>query len=139
LTALQLKDLCELKRAIKTFRIFPWEYKAFDGVTGWREAIMFGDIFTPEGKHYEGDSRYILKKILAKARKEFGIDDIKVGPELEFFIFPNNKEARPLDEGGYFFSGRHGGIRKEIQLFLKKMGIETEYDHHEVAHGHLVL
>ncbi|MGZ7065229.1 MAG: glutamine synthetase family protein, partial [Candidatus Aminicenantales bacterium] len=35
----------------------------------------------------------------------------------------------------YFFSGRHGEIRKEIQLLLQKMGVETEYDHHEVAHG----
>jgi len=119
----------------KTFRIFPWEYRAFDGITSWREAIMFGDIFTPEGQHYQGDTRYVLKKTLAKARKEMDIEDVKIGPELEFFIFANNKEARPLDEGGYFFSGRHGGIRKEIQLFLKKMGIETEYDHHEVAHG----
>lgn len=118
-----------------TFRIFPWEYKGFEDTTCWREGIMFGDILTPEGKHYEGDTRYVLKKTLEKEKKEFGIEDIKVGPELEFFIFTSNREASPLDEGGYFFSGRHGGIRKEIQLLLKKMGINSEYDHHEVAHG----
>jgi glutamine synthetase len=118
-----------------TFKVVPWEYRGFAEETAWREAIMFGDILTPEKKHYFGDSRYVLKQTLRRAREEYGFDDFKVGPELEFFIFPNNREPVPMDEGGYFFSGRHGEIRKEIQLLLKKMGILSEYDHHEVAHG----
>jgi len=124
-----------IKPEPRTFRVFPWEYKGFRDQTWWREAIMFGDIFSPEGKHYEGDTRYVLKKILEKGRNEFGIEEIKVGPELEFFLFPDDKTAVPMDVGGYFFSGRHGGIRKEIQLLLRKMGIDSEYDHHEVANG----
>jgi glutamine synthetase len=118
-----------------TFKILPWVYHGFAEETTWQEAVMFGDIITPEGSHYVGDSRYVLKQGLRRAKQEFGFDDFKVGPELEFFIFPNNREAVPLDEGGYFFGGRHGEIRKEIQLLLKKMGIDSEYDHHEVAHG----
>lgn len=119
----------------KTFRVLPWAYAGFDKNTTWREGVIFGDIYTPEGKPYEGDSRYVLKKVLKKGNDDFGIDEIKIGPELEFFLFPNSHEARPLDEGGYFFSGRHGEIRKEIQLLLKEIGIQSEYDHHEVAHG----
>jgi glutamine synthetase len=118
-----------------TFRVLPWTYRGFEEGTYWREAIMFGDILTPEGDHFEGDSRYVLKKILSKGHKEFGITDFKIGPELEFFIFPDKKTAAPMDDGGYFFSGVHGELRKEIQILLKKMGIETEYDHHEVAHS----
>jgi glutamine synthetase len=118
-----------------TFKVLPWEYCGFAKETVWHEAIMFGDILTPEGKHYVGDTRYALKQVLRRAHEEFGFDDFKVGPELEFFIFPNNREAVPTDEGGYFSGGRHGEIRKEIQLLLKKMGILSEYDHHEVAHG----
>lgn len=118
-----------------TFKVLPWEYRGFAEETTWHEAIVFGDILTPEGKHYVGDTRYALKQVLRRAREEFGFDDFKVGPELEFFIFPNNREAVPMDEGGYFSGGRHGEIRKEIQLLLKKMGILSEYDHHEVAHG----
>ena len=118
-----------------TFRLLPWTYRGFEEETYWREAIMFGDILTPEGDPYEGDSRYILKKILSKGHREFGITDFKIGPELEFFIFPDKNTPTPLDDGGYFFSGLHGEIRKEIQILLKRMGIETEYDHHEVAHG----
>jgi glutamine synthetase len=119
----------------RTFRVLPWLYRGFEDRMQWREAIMFGDILTPEGRPYQGDSRYVLKRVLENGRKEFGIDDIKVGPELEFFIFPEKTRAVPLDEGGYFFGGRHGEIRKEIQLRLKRIGIESEYDHHEVAHG----
>jgi glutamine synthetase len=119
----------------KTFRLLPWEYRGFEEGIRWREAVMFGDILTPAGKSYEGDSRAVLKQALARARKEAGIEDFKCGPELEFFIFPSCEEPVPTDVGGYFFSGRYGELRKEIQLLLHKMGIETEYDHHEVAHG----
>jgi glutamine synthetase len=117
-----------------TCRILPWEYQGFSPSTTWREAVMFGDILTPDGKPYPGDSRYALKRALRTAA-EAGFDDFKVGPELEFFIFSNDREPVPLDDGGYFFAGRHGEIRKEIQLLLKRMGIPSEYDHHEVAHG----
>lgn len=119
----------------KTFRLLPWVYKGFEEGVCWREAVMFGDILTPEGELYVGDSRTVLKQTLARARKDLGIEDFKCGPELEFFIFPSSEEPVPTDVGGYFFGGRHGEIRKEIQLLLQKMGIETEYDHHEVAHG----
>lgn len=124
-----------IKPEARTFRVLPWEYKGFSESVAWREAIMFGDIMTPEGEHYEGDTRYILKRALNRARKEFGFDDFKVGPELEFFLFPSDADVSLSDHGGYFFSGRYGGIRKEVQLLLKRMGIDCEYDHHEVAHG----
>jgi glutamine synthetase len=117
----------------KTFRLLPWVYKGFEEDIRWREAVMFGDILTPDGAPYVGDSRGMLKRTLAGARKDIGIDDFKCGPELEFFIFPSSEEPVPTDVGGYFFSGRHGEIRKEIQLLLHKMGVETEYDHHEAA------
>jgi glutamine synthetase len=124
-----------IKPEARTFRVLPWEYKGFSDEITWREGIMFGDILTPEGKHYEGDTRFVLKKTLERAKQEFGIEDFKVGPELEFFLFPSDEDTSFSDKGGYFFSGKHGGIRKEIQLLLKKIGIESEYDHHEVAHG----
>jgi glutamine synthetase len=118
-----------------TFRVLPWEYRGFDEGVRWREAVIFGDILTPEGEPYEGDSRAVLKRTMALAKREYGFDDFRCGPELEFFIFPNDREPVPLDVGGYFFSGRQGEVRKEIQLLLHRMGIETEYDHHEAAQG----
>ncbi len=119
----------------RTFRLLPWTYRGFDAETAWREAVMFGDIRNPDGTPYAGDSRHILGTVLRRAREEFGFDGFCVGPELEFFLFPGDREPRPLDDGGYFFAGRHGEIRKEVQILLEQMGIPAEYDHHEVAHG----
>lgn len=119
----------------KTFRVLPWEYTGFDSGNSWREGILFGNIFDAQGNPFDGDSRYVLMKALDNGKDDLGIDEFRVRPELEFFLFPSPREARPLDEGGYFFSGSHGEIRKEVQLLLKKIGIESESDHHEVAHG----
>jgi glutamine synthetase len=119
----------------RSFRVLPWVYEGFAEGIRWREAVMFGDIRRPDGSVYDGDSRAVLKRVLARAEKEFGIDDFKCGPELEFFIFPSSEEPTLTDVGGYFFSGRYGEIRKEIQLLLHRMGIATEYDHHEAAHS----
>jgi len=112
----------------KTFRILPWDYQV-DGLS-WKEAIIFGDIFTPKGEHFEGDSRYILKKTLEKTKK-FG--NLFVGPELEFFIFESEDDPILMDQGGYFYGEKWGEIRKASQLYLKEIGIDCEYNHHEVA------
>ncbi|MGC9046611.1 MAG: glutamine synthetase family protein [Minisyncoccia bacterium] len=112
----------------KTFRVLPWNYELEDVI--WKEAVVFGDIFTPKDEHFEGDSRYILKKTLEKTKK-FG--QLFVGPELEFFIFESEREPKFLDSGGYFHDGKWGEIRKLAQLYLKEMGIDSDYDHHEVA------
>ena len=119
----------------KTFRVLPWTYTGFSPEISWREGIMFGDIMTPDREPYVGDSRFILKEALRRASEEYGIDEFMVGPEMEFFLFPNDREPQPMDDGGYFFAGKHGGIRKEIQLHLKRLGILSEYDHHEAANG----
>ena len=112
----------------KTFRILPWHYEVQGSV--WKEAIVFGDIFTPKGEHFGGDSRYALKKTLEKTKK-FG--RLLAGPELEFFIFENENTPQPVDHGGYFQGGKWGEIRKMAQIYLQEMGINSDYDHHEVA------
>ncbi len=113
----------------KTFCVLPWNYETPQNLT-WKEAVVFGDIFNSKGKHYEGDSRYILKKELNRTKK-FG--SLFVGPELEFFIFQDNTKPKLLDSGGYFYGGKWGKIRKAVQIYLSQMGVKTECDHHEVA------
>ena len=111
-----------------TFKILPYQPKE-KGVAG-----MLCDILNPDGTPYLGDSRYILKKTLEKAKLK-GYD-FNVGPELEFFIFKDEKTTQVLDEGGYFdITTLDAGneVRREIILTLEEMGIQVEYSHHEVA------
>lgn len=111
-----------------TFQIISWK------TTEYPVARMFCDIKTPDGSPYEGDSRYVLKRILDKA-KEKGFTNY-VGPELEFFLFANSKEPKTLDFGGYFDApplDLANTIRRDIIIALNQMGIDVEYSHHEVA------
>jgi len=112
----------------KTFRVLPWNYEL--GGVSWKEAIVFGQIFDSKGNEFPGDSRRILEKVLEKT-KEYG--ELFVGPELEFYIFKDEKTPELLDHGGYFYEGKWEEIRKLTQIYLKEMGIEAECDHHEVG------
>ncbi|RQD65551.1 MAG: type I glutamate--ammonia ligase [Desulfonatronovibrio sp. MSAO_Bac4] len=97
-------------------------------------ARMFCDITNPDGTPYEGDSRYVLKRALARAAEK-GYT-FYVGPELEFFLFEDSTAPKTLDVGGYFDApplDLANDIRRDIIFALEKMGIDVEYSHHEVA------
>ncbi|HNS33148.1 MAG TPA: glutamine synthetase beta-grasp domain-containing protein, partial [bacterium] len=110
-----------------TFMVLP--YRPQDNAV----AGMLCDVLNPDRTPYEGDSRYILKKQLAKLKK-LGYT-YYVGPELEFFIFKDEKSTQTLDEGGYFdITTLDAGndVRRQTILTLEEMGIDVEYSHHEV-------
>ncbi|HWQ29102.1 MAG TPA: glutamine synthetase beta-grasp domain-containing protein, partial [Dehalococcoidia bacterium] len=75
-----------------TFQILPWRPKE-RGV-----ARMFCDILLPDGRPFEGDPRYVLKRNLKKAA-DLGYT-FYVGPELEFFYFKSSDKPEVLDQGG---------------------------------------
>lgn len=113
-----------------TFSLLPGDNNQYGEV-----ARMFCDILEPDGRPYKGDPRYILKKNLKRA-KYLG-DTFYVGPELEYFYF-RSAEIPPqgLDTGGYFdLTPRDlaDNLRRETVFILKKLGIEVEASHHEVA------
>ncbi|OFV65852.1 MAG: glutamine synthetase [Candidatus Syntrophoarchaeum butanivorans] len=111
-----------------TFQALPWRPRE-KGV-----ARMFCDIFQPDGSHYEGDPRYILKRNLERL-KEKGYT-MYVGPELEYFYFRDDKNPETLDDGGYFdltTLDAASDWRRDTILALEEMGIYVEYSHHEVA------
>jgi len=112
-----------------TFQILPWS-PTENGV-----ARMFCDILEPDGSHFEGDPRWVLRKILKKV-SDMGYT-FYVGPELEFFYFKSDT-GNPiiLDKGGYFDLTTldvASDLRRDTVLFLESMGIGVEYSHHEVA------
>ena len=75
-----------------TFQLMPWR----EGET--RVARMICDVVTPDGEPYEGDPRYVLRRALERM-KSMGFDTFNVGPELEYFLFRDDKGTETLDEG----------------------------------------
>ncbi len=115
-----------------TFNILPW--RPSEGAV----ARIIGDVKMPDGKPFEGDPRYILKKTIAEAEK-LGYS-MNVGPELEFFLFKLDEHGNPTtkltDHGGYFDFApldRAQDVRREIDYALEHMGFKLEASHHEVA------
>ncbi|MBE0557270.1 MAG: glutamine synthetase, partial [Proteobacteria bacterium] len=111
-----------------TFQIIPWR------PSDRPVARMICDIQTPDGKPYEGDPRYVLKKTLKKVNDQ-GYT-FYVGPELEYFYFASDKAPEFLDMGGYFDGlpvDRATDLRRQTIFALQEMGIRVEYSHHEVA------
>lgn len=117
-----------------SFIIYPWR------PSNGRVARLICDVYNPDGTPFEGDPRYILKKIVAQAN-DMGYT-FNVGPECEFFLFHTDENGKPTtlthDKGGYFdLSPIDLGedARRDICLTLEEMGFDVEASHHEVANG----
>jgi glutamine synthetase len=124
-----------LKPDAMTYAVIPWH--GGEGVEE-RTARFICDVFMPDGKPFEDDPRYILKKVIAEARQMSFI--YNTGPEYEFFLFrKENGTIKPLphDKGGYFDLNMDFAfdVRRDMTLALQKMGIEVEASHHECAYG----
>lgn len=117
---------------LDTFEIFPWRPQQ------GRVARMICDVYRPNGKPFEGDPRYILKKAIAEA-EAMGYK-FDVGPECEFFLFHTDDNGLPTtvthEKAGYFDLGPIDlgeNARRDMVLTLEEMGFEIEASHHEVA------
>lgn len=109
-----------------TFQILPWRPDS-DAV-----ARMFCSIKTPDLQSFEGDSRAILARQIARVRAA-GYE-ANMGPEVEYFYFRNSRSREPLDRGGYFdltALDSASDLRRDTVLTLERMGIPVEYSHHE--------
>ncbi len=122
-----------LRPDLNSFVIFPWRQSG-------KTARLICDIYTTEGKPFEGDPRYRLRKVINEAL-EMGYE-FNVGPECEFFLFDTDDTGSPTtnthDTAGYFDLGPIDlgeSVRRDICLDLEKMGFEIEASHHEVAIG----
>src|SRR6187402_3851771 len=112
-----------------TFQLMPWR----EGET--KVARMICDVVTPDGEPYDGDPRHVLRRALDRMRS-LGFDTFNVGPELEYFLFKDDKGTEPLDEGGYFAMttmDAASDLRHDTVKALESMGIPIEYVHHEVG------
>ncbi|HZL06838.1 MAG TPA: glutamine synthetase family protein, partial [Coriobacteriia bacterium] len=111
-----------------TLQILPWRRE------GSLVATMFCDILRPDGRYYEADPRYVLRRQLKRAA-DMGYTFF-VGPELEYYYFTSDTDPQVLDRGTYFDQTTRDlavDLRKETVRELKRFGIQVEYSHHEVG------
>ncbi|MGX6441841.1 type I glutamate--ammonia ligase [Neobacillus sp. K501] len=120
---------------LNTWVVFPWTAEK------GKVARLICDIYTPEGKPFEGDPRNNLRRVL-KEMEDLGFTDFNLGPEPEFFLFKLDQKGEPTlelnDQGGYFDlapTDLGENCRRDIVLELEEMGFEIEASHHEVAPG----
>ena len=121
---------------LDTFMILPFEDSSLGGV-----ARFICDVYTPEGKPFIGDPRYILKEQVKKMN-DMGIETMYVGFEPEFYLFklkPDGSASTQLSDSASYFdlSPFDGGenVRREIALMLEKIGFDVQTSHHEVGPG----
>src|ERR671914_773969 len=110
-----------------TFRLMP------NG--GTKVGRMICDIVTPDGQPYDGDPRTVLRRALERMQS-MGFDTFNVGPELEYFLFRDDRGTETLDEGGYFAMTTMDAatdLRQDTVRALTSVGIPVEYVHHEVG------
>ena len=119
---------------LDTFAIFPWRPQQ------GKVARLICDVYYPDGRPYEGDPRYILKKVLREA-EQMGYR-FNAGPECEFFLFECDEAGMPTtrtrEKAGYFDMGpvdTAENVRRDIVLNLEELGFEVESSHHEGAPG----
>lgn len=124
------------------------------------------DVWDPVHQvRYNKDPRFIAAKAEAYMKSIRVADEVRVGPEPEFFVFDSvryeQREGHAMYEvdgeeapwnsgntesghtmqakGGYFPtapSDRHWALRNDIVLKMKDAGLNPENSHHEVSHLH---
>lgn len=120
---------------LSTWMIFPW------GSEHGRVARVICEVYTTDGKPFEGDPRNNLIRVVDEM-KAAGFTSFNIGPEPEFFLFKMDENGEPTlklnDKGSYFDLAPMDlgeNCRRDIVLELEKMGFEVEAAHHEVAPG----
>ena len=117
---------------LDTFSIFPWRPQQS------RVGRLLCNIHYPDGRPFEGDSRYILKKVLDRARE----DSVRfmIGPECEFFLYHLDDNGLPTtithEHAGFFDVAPLDlgeNARRDMILTMEEMGYRIDTSHHEFA------
>jgi len=105
-----------------------------------RVVQMFSGITHPDGTPFVCDTRSLLKKAIAEAKRA-GFE-FTFGAEQEFYLFQLDENGKPTaipsDEAGYMDvapEDRGENVRREVCLTLEQMGIHPESSHHEEGPG----
>ncbi len=117
-----------------TLNILPWRPQH------GRVMRMMCDIKYPDGRPFERDGRYILKKAIERLDAH-GVK-CNIGTECEFYLFELDEKGeptmKPQDQCGYCDVApldKGENVRRDICLTLEEMGILPERSHHEQGPG----
>jgi glutamine synthetase len=125
-----------MKPDIATFAVLPRYF--YD-----KAVISFiCDIFTPGGKPFDGDTRYVLKKTVERMKQEGFLPT--AAAELEFYLVEKNRGRglrpveHPIKESQRYFDVSPEKdvtetFRMDLSDTLASMGIKVERQHHEVG------
>lgn len=123
-----------LKPDPSTFTIYPWR------TSSGLDARIICDVYTLDKKPFEGDPRFVLRKVLREA-EDLGYT-MKASPECEFYLFNTDEKGRPTtvthDNAGYYDLAPVDlgeAARREMAIALKQMGLKIDASHHEIAPG----
>ncbi len=123
-----------LKPDPDTMAILPWR------PDHGRVLRMYCGLYTPDGEEYAADTRIILKRAVAAAKRQ-GIE-FRFGTEMEFYLFRKDDEGNPTkipyDNAGYMDIApldKCENVRREISLTIERMGLVPERSHHERGPG----
>ena len=122
-----------LQPDLSTFMVLPWNYQ------GGSEARLICNVLNPDHTPFEGDPRYVLKKVIEKA-EHMGYDACNIG-RMRIFLFQTDADGNPTTRPRTMRLFRFGsrGLRrnrkKKMVIKLQEMGFDIEASHHEVAPG----
>lgn len=125
-------DRVYLKPDIDTFTILPWRPQQ------GKVARFLCDLMDQEGNDIAESPRYILRRVLKKAKQQGYSFDLD--PECEFFLFETDEEGNPTtrtrEKASYLDVApldQGENARRDMILTLEEMGFEIESSHHEDA------
>ena len=125
-------DRVYLKPDIDTFTILPWRPQQ------GKVARFLCDLMDQEGNDIAESPRYILRRVLKKAKQQGYSFDLD--PECDFFLFETDEEGNPTtrtrEKAGYLDVApldQGENARRDMILTLEEMGFEIESSHHEDA------
>ena len=96
-------------------------------------AILFCDMYQPDGSGHAQDSRGFLRRTLEKARG-MGFTRFDLLTELEYYYFKNSAAAIPADQGDYFEAPRADATTRafiDTAEVLEDVGMGIRVFHHE--------
>jgi len=114
--------------------MFAWPDSSTFAVLPQGVGRMIADIKNVDGVPFEGDPRFVLKKVLERTSRQ-GYTYL-VSPEIEYFVFRSSSAPEVLDRGGYFDAiPREAALalRRDAIRALQQVGVEADFAHHEAA------